>query len=61
MKLDNERQRAFLLTIIDNATFPGKVVEEIYELKTAIMKAQVETEPKKDKMIMLRKEEGDGK
>lgn len=41
MTLDSEQQRKFLLEMIKGVNFPGAVLEDAYELKTAITKATV--------------------
>lgn len=41
MILDNENQRAILLNIINTTQFHGSVVDEVYSIKQAIVKAEV--------------------
>lgn len=42
MKLDNEDQRAILLQLIDNTTFPGKARHVINALAHSIETAEIE-------------------
>lgn len=44
MTLDSEEQRKILLTLIAAASFPGDVVEVVYELKQALAGADIKTD-----------------
>lgn len=41
MILDNENQRKVLLELIASSAFNGKAIDEIYQLKHAIAKAEL--------------------
>ncbi len=41
MVLDKEIHRKLLLEILDRAIFKGEIVNEVYELKKAILTAEV--------------------
>ena len=66
MILDNERQRQLLLEIMKNVNFPGAVLEDAYELKSAIARATVkptlktvETQPIEPAIGLLAPGQGD--
>lgn len=41
MTLDNERQRELLLSMIQVCNVPGSILDDVYELKQAVFKADV--------------------
>ena len=43
MILDNKEQAQFILEMIDQINFPGKILEKAYELKQAVKTAKIET------------------
>jgi hypothetical protein len=43
MILDNIQQKELLINIINSSNYPGGVIEQIYELKQAIIHAEVKS------------------
>lgn len=41
MILDNEQQRALLLELLQQANFPGKAIDVVYDLKKALQNASI--------------------
>lgn len=41
MTFDNQRQKELILQIIDSVNFPGKALEEGYQLKCAVKAANI--------------------
>ena len=53
MILDNTTQREILLSLIASASFPGKVIDEIFALKKAVEAASIgATNPAKDAAVL---------
>lgn len=45
MIFDNEAQKKFILALIDNAQFPGTLIEQVVGFKAAVVNAPIITPP----------------